>query len=156
MRSKWLPLICLLVAPLASAQSPAPALFFSDIILGANSGNSDTTYSSTGGVYVTLYGNHLDNYTSIKLNGAACLTVVSGPSAWLWYERMVVKIGPSCSSGNFSITTPGGTWSGPTLETAKAGSSTDFTVNSGHIYYVSTGGNDSNTGTFQSPFATLY
>jgi hypothetical protein len=69
---------------------------------------------------------------------------------------MVVKIGPSCSSGNFSITTPGGTWSGPTLETAKAGSSTDFTVNSGHIYYVSTGGNDSNTGTFQSPFATLY
>lgn len=133
----------------------APVLFFSDIVQGPSSGNSDTTFSSTGGAYVTLYGNYLDGFTSVKLNGVSCLTVVSNPSAWLWYERMVVKIGTACTSGNWSITTSGGTFTGPMKGTLPGAN--DFTVASGNIYYVSTTGNDSTgTGSFSSPWATFY
>lgn len=55
----------------AYATNP-PMIFFTDLIAGANSGNSDPTYSTNGGVYVTLYGNFLDNYTSVQLNGKSC------------------------------------------------------------------------------------
>jgi hypothetical protein len=142
-----LALTCLLFAGyFAAAQStPPPVLFFSDLISGPASGNSDTTFSATGGVYVTLYGNFLDNFTAAQLNGSSCLTVVSNPKAWMWYERMVVKLGTTCTSGNFAVTTAGGTSNG-----------IPFTVRSGNILYVSTTGNDTTgTGTFSSPWATL-
>jgi hypothetical protein len=131
---------------LAAAQStPPPVLFFSDLDAGAASGNPDTTYSSTGGVYVTLYGNFLDSPTVVQLNGASCLTTVSAPKAWLWYERMVVKLGAGCTTGNFTVTTAAGTSNGIA-----------FTVNSGHVYYVATSGNDSTgTGSFSAPWKTL-
>jgi hypothetical protein len=160
MRLKILFLTCLLGASLAfvqqvraqTQQTPPPLLFFSDLTSGPASGNSDHTYASSGGVYVTLYGNFLDNFSSIKLNGASCLTVVSSPAAWRWYERMIVMLGTTCTTGNWSITTPAGTWSGPMVSTT---SGPDFTVRSGNIYYVSTTGSDSNAGTFSSPWATI-
>jgi hypothetical protein len=125
--------------------SGAPVLFFSDLLSGPATGNSDTTYSSAGGVYVTLYGNFLTGYTSVDLNAEPCLTVVSGPSTWLWYQRMVVELGTSCTSGNFTVTTPSGTSNG-----------IPFTVTTtGHIYFASGSGNDSGAGTFASPWKTL-
>ena len=151
MRLKLLFSIWLLGASAAFAANP-PVIFFADLTDGPNSGNSDTTYSSTGGAYVTLYGNFLDSFSSVQLNGASCLTVVSNPAAYLWYEKMVVKVGTGCSSGNWSITTPGGTWSGPMTSTA---SGVDFTVRSGGIYYVATSGNDSSAGSFSAPWATM-
>jgi hypothetical protein len=171
MRLKWAIFLWFLVTALiANAQQvPPPIIFFTDIIAGSASGNSDTTYGSTGGVYVTLYGNYLDNYTSVQLNGSSCLTVISGPATWLWYERMIVKLGTSCTSGNFSITTPGGTWSGPTVATTNAQTlmvaqpslgvsvpwpTVDFTVSGGVIRYVGPSGNDNNAGSFSSPWAT--
>jgi len=162
MRTKWVLLVCLLAVSMATAQqTPPPIIFFTDLIAGPASGNSDTTYGSTGGVYVTLYGNFLDNFTSVQLNNASCLTVVSNPTAWRWYERMVVKLGTACTSGNFSITTASGTWSGPTVATSNGatlygGPSIDFTVAaSGHIYYVATSGNDGSAGSFSSPWRTI-
>lgn len=149
-----LPVVFAIHASASSTQPPAPVLFFADLILGANTGNSDTTYSSSGGVYVTLYGNYLDNYTSITLGGSSCLKVVSAPAAYLWYERMVVMIGTGCSTGNFAIATPGGTFSGPMLSTKSEQRSNDFTVVSGHIYYVATGG--SGSGTFSSPWGSVH
>lgn len=162
MRTKWVLLVCLLGGSMAAAQqTPPPIIFFTDIIAGAANGNSDNTYSATGGVYVTLYGNFLDSFTSVKLNGASCLTVVSPPATWLWYERMVVKLGTTCTTGNFSITTPGGTWHGPTVAAANAQTlmgwnGVDFTVTTGAIHYVSPTGNDSNAGTFSSPWRNPY
>lgn len=139
----------------STTQTPAPVLFFSDIVAGPKTGNSDTTFGSNLGAYVTLYGNYLSNYTSIELNGSSCLTVVSGPTTWMWYQKMTVAIGSGCSSGNFSITTSGGTWSGPMVETTKEGFSQDFLVNSNHIYYVNQNtGSDTNSGSFASPFAS--
>lgn len=156
MRLHLLAPICLLIACVGVAgqtRALAPVLFFSDLILGANTGNSDPTFSSTGGVYVTLYGNYLDNFSSITLNGSNCLTVVSKPAPWLWYQRMTVKLGTSCTTGNWSITTPGGTFTGPMPETTNEQLAHDFQVDRGHIYYVATGGRG--RGTFSSPFGTL-
>ena len=125
-------------------QTPAPVLFFSDLDSGPATGNSDPTYTTNGGAYVTLYGNFLDNYSSVKLNNSACLTVVSKPAAWMWYERMVVQITSGCTSGNFTVTTSAGTSNGLA-----------FTVRSGNIYFVSKTGRDSNSGSFSSPWATM-
>jgi hypothetical protein len=162
---KWFFCLLFLMSVLAQAQQSAPIIFFTDLIAGPTTGNSDTSFSSTGGVYVTLYGNFFDNYTSVKLNNAACLSVVSAPATWLWYERMIVKLGTSCTSGNFSITTPGGTWSGPTVATVNAQTllggdnwpTVDFTVSSGKIHYLNyQSGNDNNAGTFSSPWQHAY
>lgn len=146
--------------------TPPPVIFFTDVLSGPVSGNTDTTYaipagSAARGPYVTLYGNFLDNFTSVKLNGQSCLTVVSNPSTWLWYQRMVVMLGDACASGNFSITTPSGTWNGPSVGTSNAQfmfgwNGQDFTVSTGQIRYVATTGNDANAGTFSSPWRHPY
>src|SRR5215831_3890166 len=104
----WMIAVCTAFAQ----QTPAPVLFFSDLDSGPATGNSDPTYTTNGGAYVTLYGNFLDNYSSVKLNNSACLTVVSKPAAWMWYERMVVQITSGCTSGNFTVTTSAGTSNG--------------------------------------------
>lgn len=151
MRLKWLFLISLVGAFLAltlqslaiTVPPPAPVLFFSDLTSGPATGNSDTTYSANGGAYVTLYGNFLASPT-VTLNGANCVTVVSQPTVWMWYQRMVVKLGIACTTGNFVVTTSGGTSNG-----------IPFTVRAGNIYYVSTTGNDASTGSFSAPWATL-
>jgi hypothetical protein len=129
-----------------------PILFFADIIHGPNSGNSDSTFSTGGGVYVTLYGQFLGAAPTVTLNGSACLVTVSQPSTWRWYQRMVVQLTSGCTSGNWGITTPGGTWSGPMVSTL---SGSDFTIQTGNIYYISTAGNNGNTGTFSSPWLTI-
>lgn len=121
----------------------APVLFFSDLTSGPATGNSDSTYNTNGGVYVTLYGNFLTSPT-VTLNGASCLTVVSQTSTWMWYQRMVVQLKSTCASGNFVVTTSGGTSNG-----------LPFTVRSGSIYYVSTSGSDSGSGTYASPWLTI-
>jgi hypothetical protein len=75
----------------------------------------------------------------------------------MWYQRMVVKIGTGCSTGNWSITTPNGTFTGPTKETVLEKLGSDFTVATGHTYYISTTGNDSTgTGSFSAPWLTPY
>jgi hypothetical protein len=144
---RYLALTCLVFAGYfgAAQSTPPPVLFFSDLISGPASGNSDTTFSATGGVYVTLYGNFLTSPTAVQLNGNSCLTTVSAPGPWMWYQRMVVKLGTSCTSGKFTVTTASGTSNG-----------LPFTVRSGNIYFVSTKGNDSTgTGSFSAPWATL-
>jgi hypothetical protein len=145
MRFTWLILPLLLASPLAlPQQTPPPVLFFTDLTNGPATGNPDSTYSSNGGVYVALYGNYLNSPT-VTLNGASCLKIVLPPTTWLWYQKMVVQLTSTCSSGNFVVTTSGGT-----------SNALPFTVRSGGIYYVSNSGNDSTgTGSFSSPWATM-
>jgi hypothetical protein len=164
MRLKWLFFVSLAVFFLsvslktrgATVPSAPPVLFFSDLVSGPASGNSDKSLGATGGAYVTLYGNFLDNFSSVKLNGASCLTIVSNPTPWLWYERMVVKLGTSCTSGNWSIATPNGTFNGPMQSTSREQRSVDFKIVPGHIYYVAaSGGSDSSDGSFGGKWASL-
>jgi hypothetical protein len=143
-RFKLTLLTCLFAATTAfGQQTPAPVLFFSDLIAGPASGNSDSTFTSNGGVYVRLYGNFLTG-GAVTLNGSNCLKVIQQPTAWLWYQVMTVQLTNTCSTGSFVVTTTSGTSNG-----------LPFTVNAGSIFYVATTGNDSNSGAFGSPWKTL-
>jgi hypothetical protein len=134
--------MCLLGTSLSFAQ--APVLFFSDLTWGPNTGNSDSTYSTNGGAYVTLYGNFLTPSPTITLNGASCLVIVSQPTGWRWYQKMTVQLTSSCGSGNFVVSVGGQNSNG-----------LPFTVATGSIYYVATTGSDSATGSFSKPWLTL-
>jgi len=154
MRFRWLFMTFLLGwfavladAPAQAQQMPAPVLFFTDLTSGPASGNSDPTYSSNGGVYVTLYGNYFggkQENSTVTLNGAACLKVVFWGSSWLWYQKIVVQLTPACSSGNFVVTTRSGVSNGM-----------PFTVRAGNIHYVSASGSDNNAGTFSRPWKSI-
>lgn len=122
-----IPLLLLCVVMVAQA-SDRPVLFFSDITSGPATGNSDTTYLSDGGVYVTLYGNFLGSEqgeSMVTLGGQNCLRVITWGGKWLWYQRIVVQFGSKCMSGDFIVTTKDGTSNG-----------IPFTVRPGKIYYV--------------------
>jgi hypothetical protein len=145
-RFTWLFLACLLKTSLALAQPP-PAIFFSDLISGPNSGGENVDGFS--GAYVTLYGNFLGESrgaSAVTWNGLNCLRVVSSGESWLWYQKIVVQLGSGCVAGpgKFVVTTVNGISNG-----------VQFSVNSGHIYFVSTSGSDSNNGSFARPWLTL-
>jgi hypothetical protein len=141
-------LICLaLLLCAASARAQAPVLFFSDLISGPATGNSDTTYSTGGGAYVTIYGNFLGSSmtsSSVALNGSNCLGIVLQPSAWMWYQKFTVQLHSGCTTGNFTVTTGSGTSNGIA-----------FTVQSENIYFASGSGSDSAAGSFSAPWRTL-
>jgi len=129
----------------ASAQSAPPRIFYSDLTSGPITGGE--TVSGYSGAYVTLYGNNFgtsQGSSTIALNGANCLRVVAWGTSWLWYQRIVVQLGPSCASGNLVVQTSAG-----------ASNALAFTVRSGHIYFVSPSGSDSATGTASAPWKTL-
>jgi len=149
-RFTWLIVLLLFIGPPTRSQGrPAPVLFFTDLTSGPAAGNSDPTYSSNGngGVYVTLYGNYFgasQGDSTVTLNGAACLKVVSWGSSWLWYQKITVQLTPACSSGNFVVTTRSGVSNGML-----------FTVRRGNIHYVSASGSDHNDGTFSRPWKSI-
>jgi hypothetical protein len=147
MRSMWVLFTLILGATLAVAQQNPPALFFSDLSAGPNSGGE--TVSGFSGAYVTLYGNFFgatQGSSTVTWNGSSCLRVVSWGTSWLWYQKIVVQLGSSCAAGtgNFVVTVGG-----------SASNGISFTVNSGSIYFVSTSGNDSGSGSFSSPWKTI-
>lgn len=133
-------------ALIAASQTPQPAVFFTDLSSGPNSGGD--SQSGYTGAYVTLYGNYFgasQGSSSVTLNGSACARVVSWGTSWMWYQKIVVQLGPGCSSGNFTVTTSAG-----------ASNPVAFTVRPGNIYCISTSGNDGNNGKFPSGcWATL-
>lgn len=139
-----LSLLVLTMATPVTRAANAPVLFFTDLITGPATGNSDSTFTSNGGVYVTLYGNFLTPLTGVTLNGASCLTVASAATTWRWYQKMTVQLTGTCASGNFVVTTAAGTSNGLA-----------FTVNAGTIRYVATTGSNANPGTFALPWLTL-
>lgn len=134
------------------AQTQPPALFFSDLESGANSGGENV--NGAAGAYVTLYGNFFGSTqgsSTVTWNGLNCLRVVPPTGAYtgwgmahLWYQEIIVQLNSTCTPGpgNFVVTTSGGTSNG-----------IPFTVRSGNIYCVSKTGSDSNSGKFPSCWA---
>jgi hypothetical protein len=132
-----------------SGQAPEPpVLFFSDLSSGPAFGNSDPTFTTNGGVYVNLYGNFFgttQGSSTVTLGGVLCLQVINWGTSWNWYQKITVQLTGACPSGNFVVATSAGTSNG-----------LPFTVTSGtNIYYVSTSGSDSNSGSFATPWATI-
>ena len=139
----------------AEAQTQPPQIFFTDLDSGPNSGGESV--SGFAGAYVTLYGNFFgasQGTSTVTWNGLNCLRVVGATgsyngwgSSYFWYQKIIVQLGSSCTpgSGNFVVTVNG-----------KASNGLPFTVRStGKIFFVATTGNDTNAGTFASPFKTI-
>jgi len=126
--------------------NPPPRIFFTDLDSGPNTGGENV--GGSAGAYVTLYGTNLgvtQGTSTVTWNGSSCLRVVSWGTAHLWYQQIVVQLGPSCAvgTGNFIVSTSAGVSNG-----------IPFTVRSGHIYFVTTTGSDSAAGTFAAPWKT--
>ncbi len=143
-------LIAMLLAccGLASSQTVAPRIFFTDLTSGPNSGGE--TVNGFSGAYVTIYGNNFGSSqgsSTITLNGSSCMRVVSWGTSWLWYQKVVVQLGSSCSSGKFAMVVNGQSSTSATINVG--GSTIDpatFAVRTGGIYCVSKSGSDSNSG----------
>src|SRR5262245_50091269 len=101
----------------AQSSSPAPQIFFTDLDGGPNSGGESV--GGFAGAYVTLYGNFFGSSqgaSTVTWHGQNCLRVlpaVGSYSGWgaayLWYQKIVVQLGPGCSAGtgNFVVTVNG-------------------------------------------------
>jgi hypothetical protein len=129
-----------------SAFGAAPVLFYTDLTSGPNTGGE-----SNNGVNVCLFGRNFGSSrgtSTITLNGAAVAAYKSWQSGVAGGDRAddkaCVQLGSGTSTGNFVLTTTGGTSNG-----------LPFTVRSGNIYYVATTGSDSAAGTFAAPWLTL-
>ena len=139
-RTVFLIALLWLLPSVAASATPGPVLFFEDLQSGPNAGGESV--SGFAGSYVTLYGNFFgttQGTSTVTLNGANCLRVVSWGTTYMWYQKIVVQLGPSCTTGNFVLTVGG--------QTSNALS---FTVRGGNIYCVATSGNDANNGKFPS------
>jgi hypothetical protein len=145
--------------PAATVQATAPPfIFFTDLTSGPNTGGESV--GGFAGAYVTIYGNNfgtLQGSSTVTLNGANCLRVVSWGVPWLWYQKIVVQLGSSCTTGDFVVTV--GAQPSNVAKIVVNGTIVDnslFTVRSGNIYCVSTTGSDSNSGKFPgSCWATI-
>lgn len=134
------------VAPAALAQNPG--LFFTDLTVASNSGGE--AVSGFSGAYVTIFGNNFgaaQGTSTVTWNGLSCMRVVIWSQPWLWYQKMVVQLGSSCTpgTGNLVVTTAAG-----------SSNALPLTVNNtGRIFFAASGGSDSNAGTIAAPFATM-
>jgi hypothetical protein len=116
----------------------APRIFFSDLMSGPNAGGENNN-----GAYVTIYGANFGASPTVTVGGGRVL-VRSAPAPWLWYQKLTIQLGPAAQTGNIFVSTSSGTSNG-----------IRFTIRAGNIYFVSTSGKDTNSGTLNSPWRTL-
>src|SRR6266481_2975264 len=133
------PVLCLLLSTvLLSAQATPPRIFFSDLESGPNSGGQNNN-----GVWVTIWGKGFG-----VTQGASTVTVGGGAVASypLWSDgKIIFQLGSNAKTGSITVNVSGvGTSNG-----------LPFIVRAGNIFFVSTAGNDGNTGSFVSPWNTI-
>jgi hypothetical protein len=113
---------------------PAPFIRYSDLESGPNTGGQDNQ-----GAFVTLYGT---GFGSVR--GSSFVTVGGGMahSYPMWSDKkIVVQLGSAAASGDIVVSVDG-----------TPSNRVPFVVRSGNIYFVSTTGSDSNSGTFAAPW----
>ena len=133
-----------LTLPLYGANS-APAVFFSDLTSGPNSGGENNN-----GVIVTINGNNFGSNrgsSTVSFGGGAVATYKT------WNNTKIqVALGAGAKTGQIVVNANG--------QSSTCGSQDpggcNFTVRRGNIYYVSPSGNDGASGSFSSPWKTLY
>ena len=145
------------------SRAPAPLLRFTDLISGPATGLGDGQGSGaivtiwaqgvgdsqgTGKVYLTDLNGTKREAANVYYWKRADGQLPSGP-ARLWYSHLMQEIA-------FSI--PAGSVNGLGSITVETGSQTSnampFTVRAGSIYHIKTGGNNSNNGSWASPWAS--
>jgi uncharacterized protein (TIGR03437 family) len=143
----------------SSAIAATPVINFSDIDSGPATGNTDGVGS---GAIVTIWGNNLGSSqgSSKVYVGSVEATVIyywknadgtlpGGPADIYTYHKMqeiafAVPSGASTGSQTIKVTVGG-----------VDSNTLPFTVRSGNIRFIKSGGSDSNAGTWSSPWATL-
>src|SRR6476646_8515881 len=111
------------------AQSATPRLFYSDLESGPNTGGQNNS-----GAFVTLWGKGFG-----ASQGTSSVTVGGGAVAAyeLWSDStIIVQLGAGERTGDIFVTVG-----------SAASNGVPFTVRAGNIFFVSTSGNDANTGT---------
>ena len=119
------------------AQSSPAHLFYSDLESGPNTGGQNNN-----GAFVTLWGKGFG-----ATQGTSTVTVGGGAVAGypLWSDgKIIVQLGAGAVTGSIVVHVAG-----------SASNGIPFTVRAGNIFFVSTGGNDANAGTFASPWRTI-
>ncbi len=128
----------LILAFLVSVASAQPAVFFTDLTSGPNSGGENNN-----GTIVTLYGKRFG-----ATQGDGTVTIGGGTvAAYLaWGEtKIAVAIGAGAATGDVVVTNDAG-----------SSNAVPFTVRNGNIYCVSPAGNDTASGAFPAGcWATL-
>jgi hypothetical protein len=128
---------CLLVNIAQAQTAAAPRTFYSDLESGPNAGGQ-----SGQGAIVRVYGKGFG-----ASQGSSVVTIggVAAYKYFTWSDTQVAfQIANSAASGNIVVNVAGSNSNG-----------VPFTVRSGHIYFVSTSGNDSQTGSYSKPWRTL-
>jgi hypothetical protein len=128
---------CLLLGS-ALAAVAQPTIIFSDLQSGPNAGGQGNQ-----GAIVTIYGFGFGGSrgsSSLTIGGAA-------PAAYLlWSDTKIsFQIGRSAVTGNIVVNAAG----------AGTSNGMPFTVRSGRIFFVSTSGSDSTSGSYNSPWRTV-
>jgi len=121
----------------AASWGAAPRVFYTDLVSGPKSGGQNNA-----GAFVTIYGR---NFGAAR--GTSTVTAGGGPAGAypVWTDtKIAIQLGAAAVTGNIVVTTPAG-----------ASNGAPFTVRAGHIYFVSTNGNDRNSGKYNSPWQTL-
>ena len=136
-------LFVLLSSPVWAA---TPAIFYSDLTAGPNTGGENNN-----GVYVTIWGAGLgatQGTSTITVGGGA----VANVKTWTTYTRfgstfemICFQLGSSAVTGNIVITVGG-----------VASNGLPFTVQSGSIWFYQPGAATNGSGTYTSPFNNIY
>jgi len=120
----------------------APRIFFTDLSSGPNTGGENNN-----GAFVTIYGNNFgtsQGASTVTVGGSAVASYRIWGAAHLWYQKIVVQLGPNAKTGNIVVTTSAG-----------SSNAMPFTVRAGNIYFASKTGSDSAAGSFAAPFASV-
>ena len=127
----------LLATSVAFAQNVPPAIFYSDLASGPNTGGQNSA-----GAFVTIHGKGFG-----ASQGPSTVTIGGGAAASYqsWSDSTVTfQLGSAAKTGSIAINVGG-----------VSSNSVPFSVRSGSIFFVSTSGNDRNAGSYRAPWKTL-
>jgi hypothetical protein len=137
MKKSLVVLFVLLVASTAFTQTMPPAIFYSNLTSGPNTGGQNNA-----GAFVTIHGRGFG--TS---QGSSVVTIGGGNASGYqsWSDTSVTfQLGALSRTGNIVVNVGGVT-----------SNSVPFTIRSGNIYFVSTSGSDKKAGSYSAPWQTL-
>jgi len=127
----------LLLGSSALLAQSAPAIFYSDLDSGPNTGGENGR-----GVWITIYGKGFG-----VLQGTSTVTVGGGAAAAynVWSDSEIsFQPGSAAQTGNIVVNV-----------NAVSSNGAPFTIRPGNIYFVATTGSDSNNGSFATPWKTI-
>ena len=132
-----LALAFLMLSAAAWAQN-APAIFYSDLDSGPNTGGQNNK-----GAFVAIYGK---GFGATRGSSTVAIGGGAADNYPVWSDNKVVfQLGSAAATGNIVVNVPG----------VRASNGVPFTVRSGNIFFVSTSGSDSGSGSFASPWKTI-